>query len=365
MEKKYDVIFALNEGKCKEFLKEIEGRIPAFICVIGTTETAKIPGISAAGKNPEFTDYTPPADVELLLYGKCKCIPGVPATPDGIPTPALITVSAIKVAKIPPFIVVGGAKIKPEAPMIDLGGGPGRDIRSGEAVEKSEEIFEKAELLGKSFAKISDYLIIGESIPGGTTTALAVMLATGVNARGKVSSSMPKNPHGLKISIVKEAFKNLKIGFGELKNEPLKAVSLVGDPMMPAFAGLVSGASEEIKVLVAGGTQMGAVLAILKAINEEALSNVVIGTTKWIIEDESSDIKGIVKQIGKIPIMASNLNFGKSKHKGLRAYEHGVVKEGVGAGGSSIGAMLKSKGAINAKVLLKEIEQNYERLILT
>jgi NaMN:DMB phosphoribosyltransferase len=41
----------------------------------------------------------------------------------------------------------------------------------------------------------------------------------------------------------------------------------------------------------------------------------------------------------------------------------GFVKEGVGAGGSAIAAMAKSKGLITKLALLKEIERNYERLV--
>ena len=45
---------------------------------------------------------------------------------------------------------------------------------------------------------MSDLIVVGESIPGGTTTALAVLRALGIDARFKVSSSMPENPHNLK-----------------------------------------------------------------------------------------------------------------------------------------------------------------------
>ena len=103
-----DIILFHNEKKGKEFLKKIEGKNPLFACTLGTTETAKIPGISAAGAMPEITDYTPPADIELLLLGKCKCINGVPVTPDGIPTPALITMSALNLANIPALPVNAG-----------------------------------------------------------------------------------------------------------------------------------------------------------------------------------------------------------------------------------------------------------------
>jgi len=81
MKKVFDVLLVHNETKAEAFINEVNGKNPLFICTIGTTETAKIPGISAAGEHPEFTDYTPPADAELLLLGKCKCIKGVPVTP--------------------------------------------------------------------------------------------------------------------------------------------------------------------------------------------------------------------------------------------------------------------------------------------
>ncbi|MBS7625493.1 TIGR00303 family protein, partial [Candidatus Bathyarchaeota archaeon] len=58
-----DILRVFSESKADRFLRSVEGSRPIFICTIGTTETAKIPGISAAGKNPQFTDYTPPADV--------------------------------------------------------------------------------------------------------------------------------------------------------------------------------------------------------------------------------------------------------------------------------------------------------------
>src|SRR4030066_389459 len=184
-----DVLFANNKPKAQDFLNEIEAKNPLFIATIATTETGKIPGLSAAGANPDFTDLTPPADSELLLLGKCKSIQGVPITPDGIPTPGLITMSALHLADIPVVVVNGGVKVKPQIPFMDLGGNSGRDIRSGNSVDNVEEVIERAKLLGENLAKVSDYLVVGESIPGGTSTALGVLSALGVNAQGKVRST--------------------------------------------------------------------------------------------------------------------------------------------------------------------------------
>jgi uncharacterized protein (TIGR00303 family) len=246
---------------------------------------------------------------------------------------------------------------------LELGAKPGRDIRAGKAVDDVEEVLQRGKLAGEILSKTADYLVVGESIPGGTTTALGVLLAMGVDAKGKVSSSMPGNPHQLKIETVEEGLKASKVKFGALANDPLKAISCVGDPMMPAFVGLVLGAAEKTPVLMAGGTQMSAVLAIVNALEPSILDNVAIGTTRWIITDKSADLKGIVNQIADVPILAADLDFSQSNFDGLKAYEAGAVKEGVGAGGAAIAAMLKSKGSITKKILLREIEKNYEKIV--
>ncbi len=365
MKKVFDVLLTHNEFKAEAFMKELEGKKPLFVCTIATTETAKIQGISAAGENPEFTDYTPPADAELLLLGKCKCIKGVPVTPDGIPTPALITMSALRLADVPVLVASGGLKVKPQIPFLDLGGNPGRDIRTGSAVDNVEEVIQRATLAGEHLAKTADYLVIGESIPGGTTTALGVLSAMGVNAEGKVSSSMPENPHELKIKTVQAGLAASRESFGSLATNPIKAISCLGDPMMPAFAGIVGGAASQIPVLMAGGTQMTSVLTIVNALNPDVLCNVAIGTTRWIIYDSSSDIRSIVAQIADVPVLAADIDFSKSRFSGLKAYEEGIVKEGVGAGGASIAAMAKLGGALTKNILLEEIENNYAALMKT
>jgi uncharacterized protein (TIGR00303 family) len=358
-----DVLVANNELKAKDFLEEIEGKNPLFICTIATTETGKIPGLSAAGANPDFTDFTPPADAELLLLGKCKSIQGVPITPDGIPTPGLITLSALSLAKIPVLVVNGGVKVKPQIPFVDLGGNSGRDIRTGNSVDNVEEVIERAKVLGEQMANTADYLVIGESIPGGTTTALGVLSALGVKAQGKVSSTLPENPHNLKAQVVEAGLIAANQKFGSLKDNPIKAVSCVGDPMMAAMAGLVIGGARQGPVLMAGGTQMTAILAVINALNPESLCNVAIGTTRWVVKDIKSDICGILRQFCEVPVLAADLDFTSSKYPGLRIYETGLVKEGVGAGGSSIAAMAKTNGAVTKDILLKEIQRNYALLM--
>ena len=284
-------------------------------------------------------------------------------TPTGIPTPALITMSALKLADIPTLVVSAGLKVKPHVPFVDLGGSPGRDIRTGRALDNAEEVLNRAKIAGENLSKTVDYLVIGESIPGGTTTALSVLLAMGVDAKGKVSSSMPVNPHELKIRTAEEALKAAGVEAGEFANDPIQAVSTVGDPMQPALAGLVIGAADRVPVIMAGGTQMAAVLAVVNASDPTVLDNVAVGTTRWIVADKTADLEGLVAEIADVPVLAAGLDFSRSRFDGLRAYDAGVVKEGVGCGGASVAAMLKSNGAITKDVLLREIEKNYKQLV--
>jgi uncharacterized protein (TIGR00303 family) len=360
----FDVLYANNPQKAEAFLDEMRGKKPLFVLTIATTETAKIAGISAAGKYPELTDYTPPADAELLLLGKCKCINGVPVTPDGIPTPALITMSALRLADVPVLVASCGLRVLPQIPFFDFGGSPGRNIQSGNAVDNVAEVIARAKVASEQLAKVADYLVIGESIPGGTTTALGVLSAMGVHAEGKVSSSMPLNPHDLKREAVKAGLAACGKSFGSLAGDAVQAVRCVGDPMMAAFAGLVMGAGGEVPILMAGGTQMTAVLAVVKALAPNVLCNVAVGTTKWVVEDESSDICGIVREIAEdVPVLAADLDFGGSRFSGLQAYEKGIVKEGVGAGGAAVAAMAGTEGAVTKELLLAEIERNYALLM--
>ena len=54
---------------------KIENKDSLFLCVIANTLTSRINGITGAGATPELTDYTPAADVELVMLGKTLCLP--------------------------------------------------------------------------------------------------------------------------------------------------------------------------------------------------------------------------------------------------------------------------------------------------
>ena len=124
-------------------------------------------------------------------------------------------------------------------------------------------------------------MTIGESIPGGTTTALAVLKSFGIDAH--VSSSMPKNPESLKNEIVEKALKRSD------SKDPFKIIANAGDPMIPFVAGMLSSASEITNVILAGGTQMTAVLALAETIGYDK-DRTALGTTSYIIDDKSANL---------------------------------------------------------------------------
>ena len=291
-----------------------------------------------------------------MHYGSCKCIPGVPATPDGKPTPAVITRAALKLAEIPLLVVEAGTKVKPAVPAVSFDLGPGGNISIEDAmsIDDVHKAVGYGQALGAQLAKASDLVVVGESIPGGTTTALAVLMALGIDAKFKVSSSMPENPHQLKNKVVAQATSRAKP-----RRDPMQAVARVGDPMMPSVAGIAAGAIQSgAKVMLAGGTQMAPVLAILKSL--VPMKNICVGTTKYVAGDKSADLAGLVRAVAPgVPVLSCDLHFEKSRKPGLRAFAEGFVKEGVGAGGASIAAMIKSKGKINGKKLLAAIEKEY------
>lgn len=171
-----------------------------FALVVGTTDTASIDGISAAGANPALLAHTPSADAELLVYGDTVYAPAVPVSPDGCPTPALITRAVHELLGLDPLIVDGGLAVPTAAPTVDVAATPGADIRAQTPVADALTVFENAKRIGQA---VEGPLVVGESIPGGTTTALGVHRALG-EPYG-VSSSLPQNPLTLKRRVVDEA----------------------------------------------------------------------------------------------------------------------------------------------------------------
>jgi uncharacterized protein (TIGR00303 family) len=277
----------------------------------------------------------------------------------------VITAALCRLASLEYRFISAGLRVKPEVPLLELGDAPGLDIRGGQAVPSARALFERGRALGRALASESDYLVVGESVPGGTTTALALMLALGLEAEGRVSSSFADNPHPLKGEVVATALATAWPQGRPRDLDPLEAAAAVGDPMQPTVAGLALGALERGPVLLAGGTQMAAVLALMLAQErrggrEVPLDQLGVATTRWVAEDPQADLRGLARLLGKTPFLAANLDFSASRHPALRRYEEFLVKEGVGAGGVAVAAMLLL--GIAAQELLPAIEETYDQL---
>ena len=353
-----------DEKIAKDILSRIWGKRGVFTCTVASTLTSSIPGVSDAGDTPELTLYTGAADAELLVNGHTTCIKGVPINPGGIPTPATLTKAALDLSGMQFFIVNGGCYVEPDIPYFYLGGKCGQKITTAHAVENVKSIYEKGYSLGEQLAKDNAFVIISESCAGGTTTALAVMTAMGVLKENLVSSSSPKNPKELKSRLVKEALETAGLQPGDLANDPLKAIELFGDPMMPANVGILCGAAKHVPVIVGGGTQLAAVMAAAVKLHPEIQGNFMQGTTRWLMNDPNSSMKKIMDCISdKIPILYVNVDYSDSPYEGLQAYEWGFIKEGVGCGGASGAAIASSAGKIDCDMLLDEVHKVYRKIL--
>lgn len=349
--------------KGKKWLQKYRGRKPIFGCILGFTDTGLIPGISAAGATPQDRQYTCLADVEFL-YNGLKPQPQYPLPPlEAGASPVLITKAIIDTLNIPLYLFNAGLTNKPTVPTIDLGGAPARCLTSGLALDLAtiQHLLEVGSYWGQKLADEAkdSYIILGECVVGGTTTALAVLLGLGIAAIGKVNSSHPECNHGQKLALVHQGLQVAGLTSPLPVSKPLKLIAAVGDPMQIVAAGMGMAASLKVGVMLAGGTQMLAVYALMGALKEKLSllwrpENIVVGTTRWVAEDPSGDTIGLAQEIGSVPLMATQLSFSESCYPQLQAYERGYVKEGIGCGGCAIAANLYKDW--NQTQLLKAVE---------
>ncbi len=160
----------------------------------------------------------------------------------------------------------------------------------------------------------------------------------------------------MKKAVIKEGFKRAGIEFGELADEPLKALKEFGDSMLACVLGISLGFSGN--VVLAGGTQMLAVSALLKALNIK-LDRFKIATTRWIVKNKSATFEETANEIG-IDYYVARLDFSASEFNGLRDYENGFVKEGMGAGGA---VYLAERKGFSCEDVFKKVEELYRCLI--
>jgi uncharacterized protein (TIGR00303 family) len=319
------------------WLDQYRHQRPHFACVLGFTATCRIPNISAAGLTIADRELTALADGEFLSRGiQPSYRHPLPPLIAGA-SPAIITKAILSALDIPITILNSGLPQTPSFNCIDLGGQPAACLSTGQAmsIELVQHLWQQGLTWGAKLIATAPYLVIGECVVGGTTTALALLTGLGINAEGKVNSSHPQCNHQQKKLLVEQGLQNM------VAATTWEVVAAIGDPMQVVVAAMAVAASEQGGVLLAGGTQMLAVYAlILKLAPDCHLERVAVGTTGWVAQDPSADAVGLATSLPPAMFLSAQMQFADSGYEQLQMYDQGFVKEGVGAGGAAIMASL-------------------------
>ncbi len=340
----------------RDFLDALKTKKATFMLALSNTKTANITGITQAGI-PGKIYLTPTLDAEFLCTGKVYSLENIAETPKGVPTPALMTHA---VQLLSPFgnieLLDLGLEVKTKNTLVTIhsfGLTPSQSIATGAKID-AKKVFELGVKFGKEYLCKDEYLILGESVPSGTTTARATALALGYDAKAYFSSSFKEVP-----SDIRENTLNLALSQLNKNDDIFDVLSKVSDNMLIFNAGFIMGLENKTKIVLAGGTQMASVLLVLNSINKHLnqafeSSNLALCTTKWIAQDKNSNIKALLELVD-FPINAYyvDFDFSKSEHPALKLYDQGEAKEGVGAGGALMYAFLNN---ITTKSITKQVE---------
>ncbi|MEB3234537.1 MAG: nicotinate-nucleotide--dimethylbenzimidazole phosphoribosyltransferase [Cyanobacteriota bacterium] len=323
------------------------------LLLLASTETAAVEGISAAGATAPSRRLTAAADAELLLLGPAARRPhALPPLPAGV-SPALIShVVLQQLGLLPRLQLVDlGCAVAPAVPHLRLPGpesaGPARCLSSGAALPAArvQALLARGACWGRRWPA-DQPLLLAECVPGGTSTALAVRLGLGLAADGLVGGSLLVPAHSLKAQLASQGLAAAGLGDrgsaadGQLAQAVLAAV---GDPMQALAAGLCLALAErQVPVVLAGGSQMAAVLALALALAPQELrpalaEQCLIATTAWLAHEASSDLALLLRQLEqrwavRCQLAVASLRFNGCQSQSLRDFERGYVKEGVGAG---------------------------------
>ena len=346
-----------------------------LLLVLAATRTAEHEGISAAGSTAASRRYTALADAELLIHGPAgqRRWP-LPPLPAGV-SPALLSHVAARRLKLTPQVAALGLAQQPDFPHLDiepLDQGPSACLSSGAAMPlpRVQHLWIQGEQLGR---RLQRPLVLAECVPGGTTTAQAVLTALGVEVAHLISGSALHPPQQLKQELVTRGLQRASLG---VHPEAKQILAAVGDPFQAFTAGVLVGAvSAGQPLLLGGGCQMLAVLALaMQALpahqREKLAAQVLIGTTGWLADEgagaaSKSLFGGLVDATASylaapLAVLACGVRFHSSSHQPLRDYELGYVKEGVGAGALLLLAQMRGSSCAD---LVLDCEHALEQLL--
>ena len=336
-----------------------------LVLAAGSTRTAAIEGISAAGADPEVMAHTPSADAEILAYGRPVRAPVVPVSPTGCPTPAVVTRAVRERLRFDVTVVDAGLAEPTGAPTVTVGARPGDDIRDPDPAHTAPGVFAAARQFGRRLP--DDELLLAETVPGGTTTALGVLTALGesdlpgedVDDGGRtVSSSLPDNPLSLKRRVVAEGLAASGLDPGDAAGDPLGALRQVGDPVLAVVCGVAVGAAEtDTAVTLAGGTQLVAAAACLRHRGYDGPLS--LATTVFVAEDPAVDLEAAAAELD-LELTVTDPGF-TDDHPAMAAYRRGEAKEGVGMGGA---LALADRAALSMAEVCDGVRSVHDRLLV-
>lgn len=342
----------------KDFLESLRGKSASFLLACSVTKTCEIEGISQAGI-PNMLDLTPTLDAEFLTLKEVRSLENIASTPKGVPTPALITRA---IHELKPFqnieILDLGFAIKPKInhfKIYEFGLSPSENITRNANIN-AYEVFQKGVAFAQEYESKSEYTILGETVPAGTTTAMATALALGYSCSEYFSSSYKDAPKNLKQEVVEKAISQI-----DASMDVFEKLSVVSDNMIIFNAGFILGLqATSHKLILAGGTQMASVLLVVNSIlktmgGEMDSEKIALCTTQWIENDKDSNLKALLELLD-FPINAysAQFNFSSSSCNVLKLYDEGEAKEGVGAGGALIYGLING---LEEEVIVQKIEK--------
>lgn len=304
-----------------------------FVLAASVTKTCEIAGITQAGI-PGSIALTPTLDAEFITNEKLFSLETIAKTPNGIPTPAVITRAVHNISPYSHLEVLNlGLIVQPQQTnLTNFDITPSDSIATGANID-AKEIFAKGMQYGREYELKGNYLILGESTPSGTTTATASCLALGYDCENDFSSSFLHSPDSIKNTTISQA-----IALTTNTMSSFEKLSLVSDNMLLFCAGFLLEASRRFHVVLAGGTQMAACLLIADKLREDVLmrpraQNITLATTGWVMQDEHSDIKHLLSLLSYTPhAIYTEFSFANTEIPILKKYDEGEAKEGVGAG---------------------------------
>ena len=371
-------IIALKEAAEKIIEAAAEAERFHFVLVLASTKLSDYDGLTAAGKDAQSRRLTPKLDAEALVHGCTASGAKLPTSPMGVTSPVVLTRACLSLLDHKKTLVDAGSFAAPETAHQSLNLAPAEDfsLTDSLALPLVNELFAAGQKAAEQMLPEDYFAVVAECVPAGTTTASAVLELLGTDAISMLSSSVPGNPgqsHLLKADIIERAVgrltAQLSVSYEELKAAclayPLKSVAYVGDPMQAYVAGIVVAFAKAGKkpLILAGGSQMLAVYGLARAILEsegwpQSLSKyVAVVTTKYVALDPYAKTKKLAEQIGA-PYVAACPDLSKSRHAGLRAYEDGHVKEGVGAGATLALALQR----FSEETVINAIDETYDAM---